>query len=134
MVMIIPLLPLQTVESIKEFENLIISNEIAASQFKKLILKIGSNTPRNSIHRALERIISNKCAMNCSWKGVRLNYKIYTICSVHSDLTEAEFDIIAAEWFRFAKQRATREEKKIICNNPYIYRLLQYMVLFIILC
>ncbi|GAB1869235.1 hypothetical protein CAJAP_10314 [Camponotus japonicus] len=71
MVMIIPLLLLQTVESIKEFENLIISNEVAASQFKKLILKIGGNTPRNSIHRALERIISNKCAMNCSWKGVR---------------------------------------------------------------
>lgn len=33
MVMIIPLLPLQTVESIKEFENLMISNEDAASQF-----------------------------------------------------------------------------------------------------
>ncbi|CAL1680788.1 unnamed protein product [Lasius platythorax] len=75
MVMIIPLLPLQTVESIKEFENLMISNEDAASQFKKMILKIGGNTPRNSIHRALERIISNKCAISCSWKGVRSNYK-----------------------------------------------------------
>lgn len=32
-VMILSLLPLQTVESIKEFENLIISNEVAASQF-----------------------------------------------------------------------------------------------------
>lgn len=94
-------------ESIKEFENFIISNEVAASQFKKLILKIGGNAPRNSIHYALERIISNKCAMNCSWKGVRLNYKICdlifiknipdTICSVHSGLTEAEFDITAAK-------------------------------------
>lgn len=41
-----------------------------------MILKIGGNTPRNSIHRALERIISNKCAISCSWKGVRSNYKI----------------------------------------------------------
>ncbi|KAM0730381.1 hypothetical protein ACS0PU_002710 [Formica fusca] len=122
MVMILPLLPLQTVESIKEFENLIISNEVAASQFKKMILKVGGNTPRNSIHRALERIITNKCAMSCSWKGVRSNYKICnltfiknirdTICSVHSGLTEAEFDITTAEWFRFAKQRAAREEKR----------------------
>lgn len=89
---------------------------------KKLILKVGDNTPRNSIHRVLERIISNKCAMNCSWKGVRLNYKMCnltfiknirdTICSVHSGLTESEFDITAAEWFRFAKQQAIREEKK----------------------
>lgn len=38
MVMIIPLLPLQTVESIKEFENLIISNEVAASQFVSYFL------------------------------------------------------------------------------------------------
>lgn len=44
-----------------------------------MILKIGGNTPRNSIHRVLERIISNKCAMNCSWKGVRLNYKIFNL-------------------------------------------------------
>ncbi|XP_029156995.1 uncharacterized protein LOC114929588 isoform X1 [Nylanderia fulva] len=127
MVMIMPLLPLQTVESIKEFENLIISNEIAASQFKKLILKVGGTTPRNSVHRTLERIISNKCAINCSWKGVRLNYKISNltfiknirdiICSVHSGLTESEFDITAAEWFRFAKQRAIREEKKSIIHS-----------------
>lgn len=41
-----------------------------------MILKIGGNTPRNSIHRALERIISNKCAISCSWKGVRSHYKI----------------------------------------------------------
>jgi len=38
MVMIIPLLPLQTVEFIKEFENLIISNEVAASQFVSYFL------------------------------------------------------------------------------------------------
>lgn len=38
MVMIIPLLPLQTLESIKEFENLIISNEVAASQFVSYFL------------------------------------------------------------------------------------------------
>lgn len=34
------------------------------------------------------------------------------ICSIHIGLTEAEFEITVAEWFRFAKQRATREEKK----------------------
>lgn len=29
----------------------------------------------------------------------------------HSTFTEAEFDNIAAEWLRFAKQRKQREEK-----------------------
>ncbi|XP_029171950.1 GATOR complex protein WDR24-like isoform X2 [Nylanderia fulva] len=97
--------------------------ELTENDMKKLILKVGGTTPRNSVHRTLERIISNKCAINCSWKGVRLNYKISNltfiknirdiICSVHSGLTESEFDITAAEWFRFAKHRAIREEKKI---------------------
>ncbi|XP_036142276.1 uncharacterized protein LOC118645413 [Monomorium pharaonis] len=122
MAMIIPLLPIKTVESIKEFEDLILSNEVAASQFKKLLLKVGGNTPRINIHRALERTITNMCAVNCSWRGIRSNYKICNltfikiirdvICSVHSGLTEAEFDVTSAEWFRFAKQRAAREEKR----------------------
>ncbi|XP_071640877.1 uncharacterized protein, partial [Temnothorax longispinosus] len=122
MAMIISLLPIKTVESMKEFDDLIKSNEAAASQFKKFISKIGGNTPRINIHRALERTISNICAINCSWKGVRSNYKICNltfikiirdiVCSIHSGLTEAEFDVTSAEWFRFAKQRAAREEKK----------------------
>ncbi|XP_029178435.1 GATOR complex protein WDR24-like isoform X2 [Nylanderia fulva] len=101
--------------------------ELTENDMKKLILKVGGTTPRNSVHRTLERIISNKCAINCSWKGVRLNYKISNltfiknirdiICSVHSGLTESEFDITAAEWFRFAKHRAIREEKKSIIHS-----------------
>jgi len=31
--------------------------------------------------------------------------------SHHPTLTETEFDNIAAEWFRFAKQRKNREDK-----------------------
>ncbi|XP_029177625.1 uncharacterized protein LOC114945532 [Nylanderia fulva] len=101
--------------------------ELTENDMKKLILKVGGTTPRNSVHRTLERIISNKCAINCSWKGVRLNYKISNltfiknirdiICSVHSGLTESEFDITAAEWFRFAKQRAIRKKKKSIIHS-----------------
>lgn len=34
------------------------------------------------------------------------------ITSQHLNLTEAEFDYIAAEWFRFAKQRKERHDKK----------------------
>lgn len=30
----------------------------------------------------------------------------------HANLTEMDFDNIAAEWFRFARQRKQREDKK----------------------
>ncbi|XP_036140368.1 uncharacterized protein LOC118644834 [Monomorium pharaonis] len=116
------LLPLSNIDNIKMFENFIKPNEVATSQFKKIIMKIGGNTPRLTIHRTLERVFTNKCALDCSWKGVRANFRVCdlhfmkmiknSVCSTYSTLTEAEFEATAAEWFRFAKQRAAREEKR----------------------
>ncbi|XP_071573175.1 uncharacterized protein [Temnothorax nylanderi] len=120
--LIVELLPLATVDNMKEFDSLLKTSNEAVTQFKQFLLKIGGNGPRDNIHRILKKIFSNGCAVNCSWKGVRKNFRLDNlhfikmirrhITSHHSTLTESEFDNIAAEWIRFAKQRKTREEKE----------------------
>lgn len=39
-------------------------------------------------------------------------YFLEEVISRHVSLTESEFDNIAAEWLRYAKQKKDREEKK----------------------
>ncbi|EZA60111.1 hypothetical protein X777_15269, partial [Ooceraea biroi] len=88
---------------------------------KQFLSKIGGNNPRDNIHRALSKLFSNECAIHCSWKGIRNNFKVADLYFIkimrrdiilqYSTLTEAEFDTIVAEWLRFAKQRKQREEK-----------------------
>ncbi|XP_029171124.1 uncharacterized protein LOC114940569 [Nylanderia fulva] len=119
--LIAEILPLRSVQTIKDFETLLRDTEKAVTQFKEFILKVGGNNPRDNIHRALCKIFTNQCAMDCSWKGVRNNFKICDLYFIkimrrditlqYSSLTEAEFDNIVAEWLRFAKQRKQREEK-----------------------
>ena len=36
-----------------------------------------------------------------------------TFCSTFTSITEAEFETIASEWFRFARQRLVREGSKM---------------------
>lgn len=121
--LIAEILPLRTVEAIKDFEALLHDTNEAVIQFKEFLLKVGGHNPRDNIHRAFSKIFTNKCAMNCSWKGIRNNFKISDLYFIkimrrditlqHSSLTEAEFDNIVAEWLRFAKQRKQREERGI---------------------
>ncbi|XP_067214409.1 uncharacterized protein [Linepithema humile] len=112
-------LPFTTIDAVREFDKVLRTNEIAV-QFRQFILKTGGNNPKNSIHRNLKKIFSNECAMQCSWKGLRNNFRISNLKVINIlkgeitsqfSLTETEFDNIASEWFRFAKQRKERSDK-----------------------
>ncbi|XP_070163356.1 uncharacterized protein [Polyergus mexicanus] len=102
--LIAEILPLSTVQAIKDFEDLLHDTDEAVTQFREFLLKVGGNNPRDNIHRAVSKIFTNKCAMNCSWKGIRNNFKISDLYFIkimrrditlqHSSLTEAEFDNI----------------------------------------
>lgn len=46
---------------------------------KGFITKIGGNSPRDYIHRILQKIFTNECALHCSWKGIRNNFKLYNL-------------------------------------------------------
>ena len=103
--LIVELLPLATVDNMKEFESLLKTSNEAVTQFvslyiyfiyfisytfmffntqnlklhllqKQFLLKIGGNNPRDNIHRILKKIFTNGCAVNCSWKGVRKNFRL----------------------------------------------------------
>lgn len=59
--------------------------------------------------------------MKCSWMGLRNNFRVGNLHIIkiikkelttrHVSLTESDFDNIAAEWLRFAKQRKERDSK-----------------------
>ncbi|XP_039314174.1 uncharacterized protein LOC105204764 isoform X7 [Solenopsis invicta] len=74
--LIVELLPLATINNMKEFDSLLKTSNEAVTQFKQFLLKIGGNNPRDNIHRILKKIFTNECAVNCSWKGVRKNFQL----------------------------------------------------------
>nr|XP_012217414.1 PREDICTED: uncharacterized protein LOC105669186 [Linepithema humile] len=107
-------LPFTTIDAVQEFDKVLLRTKEIAVQFRQFILKTGGNNPKDSIHRNLKKIFSNECAMQCSWKGLRNNFRISNLKVINIlkgeitsqfSLTETEFDNIASEWFRFAKQR-----------------------------
>ncbi|XP_039302556.1 bromodomain-containing protein DDB_G0270170-like isoform X3 [Solenopsis invicta] len=74
--LIVELLPLVTINNMKEFDSLLKTSNEVVTQFKQFLLKIGGNNPRDNIHRILKKIFTNECAVNCSWKGVRKNFRL----------------------------------------------------------
>ncbi|XP_070155076.1 uncharacterized protein [Polyergus mexicanus] len=90
-------------------------------EYKVFIHKIGGHTSKGNIHNVLTRIFSNECSLQCSWKGWGQNFALFklhmiavikVILELDATLTEKELDDIAAEWFRFGKQRHNRELQK----------------------
>lgn len=75
----------------------------------------------------MRKVFDDESAKLCSWKGKKKNYAVYelriikeihkTIAICHEVMKDIEFEEIAAEWFRFAKQRASRKQKK---NNDQL--------------
>ncbi|XP_067207672.1 uncharacterized protein [Linepithema humile] len=68
-------LPFTTNDAVREFDKVLRTKKIAV-QFRQFILKTGGNNPKDSIHQNLKKIFSNECAMQCSWKGLRNNFRI----------------------------------------------------------
>ncbi|XP_025266352.1 uncharacterized protein LOC112638576 [Camponotus floridanus] len=54
--LIAELLPLQTIEAIRNFDLLLHNTNEAVTQFKQFLLRIGGNNPRDIIHRILSKI------------------------------------------------------------------------------
>lgn len=98
-------LPLASLENIKELEAMLKSSEEAVTQFvstkclnlylynkfwiqsngyvscylclqKGMLTKIGGNNPRDNVHRFLKKTFTNACALLCSWKGIRNNFRL----------------------------------------------------------
>ncbi|XP_032688502.1 uncharacterized protein LOC116852342 [Odontomachus brunneus] len=70
------LLLLNTIGSIQDFDSFLRNTDEAVKQFKSFLLRIGGNNPRDNIQRILPKILTNECAMKCSWKGIRNNFKV----------------------------------------------------------
>lgn len=112
-------LPLKSIDDIKNMETRL-QNMDFLTEYITFTEIIDGHTPKENIHNALTRMFTNECAMKCSWKRDQ-SFQIYNlspitimmqpILKLHTTLTETEFDDIAAEWFRSAKQRHDRELK-----------------------
>ncbi|XP_051168773.1 uncharacterized protein LOC127286400 [Leptopilina boulardi] len=117
-------IPVNNIMSINHFEMLITTDNDAVIQFRKMLNQTGGRSVKDCIYRSLRKIFTNSCAIQCSWQGRKNNFKVSnlsfmrimkeTFCTTFPHLTEAEFEAIAAEWFRFAKQRLTREETRMM--------------------
>ncbi|XP_071630819.1 uncharacterized protein [Temnothorax longispinosus] len=128
--LIAPFLPLKTIEEIKQFECLLRTSNEPVTQFKQFVSKTGGNNAKDHIYKCLKKLITNECAMKCSWKGFRNNFQISNLYSMkimkkeitsHYTCTESDFDNTTAEWLRFANQRNKREnqakENNAKCNE-----------------
>ncbi|XP_077269491.1 uncharacterized protein LOC143901243 isoform X2 [Temnothorax americanus] len=127
--LIVPFLPLKTIEEIKQFECLLRTSNEPVTQFKQFVSKTGGNNAKDHIYKCLKKLITNECAMKCSWKDLRNNFKISNLYSIkimkkitsHYTCTESDFDNTTAEWLRFANQRNKREnqakENNAKCNE-----------------
>ncbi|XP_033231854.1 uncharacterized protein LOC117182852 [Belonocnema kinseyi] len=124
-------LPINDVENINHFEMLIATDPDANRQFREMLTRIGGRSVKENIHNALKKLFTNSCAKQCSWMGRKNNFKVSdlsfvktiknTFCGSSSGITEAEFENIGSEWFRFAKQRLIREELKLKRNSGFQY-------------
>lgn len=43
---------------------------------KQVLSKSGGTSPKDNIQRIMKRIFTNECAIRCSWKGIRNNFRI----------------------------------------------------------
>jgi len=43
---------------------------------KQYLSKTGGHNPKDNIQRILKKIFTNGCAMNCSMKGIRNNFRV----------------------------------------------------------
>ncbi|KAK4882252.1 hypothetical protein RN001_005571 [Aquatica leii] len=115
------LLPINSINRLQEFEDLLTSNEEIRDAFKRYISNIGGKSPRDNVYRIFSKIYSNNLANLCSWLGQRNNFRV---CDLHSmkmikdavmllfSIKENEFEAIAKEWFRLAKNRIIQANKK----------------------
>ncbi|XP_025157600.1 uncharacterized protein LOC112589259 [Harpegnathos saltator] len=91
-------------------------------KLKEFKSKTGGNNAKDNLHRLLQKTLTNECALKCSWKGFRNNFKISNlyfikimkreVTSRYTVFTVADFDAIIAEWLRFANQRNKRDTSK----------------------
>lgn len=89
---------------------------------RTFIINIGGHTVKDNIHRVLRKVFTDDSAKLCSWKGRKNNFPVYKLLFIkeiqniislfHESMKDLEFEEIAAEWFRFAKQRVSRKNKE----------------------
>ncbi|XP_011876378.1 PREDICTED: uncharacterized protein LOC105566744 [Vollenhovia emeryi] len=125
--LIAPFLPLSSITAIKEFDAFLKTSNEAVIQFKEFMSKTGGHNGKDNIHRILNKTITNECAIQCSWKGLRNNFRISDLHLIkimkrevtlrYAMFTETEFDAITSEWIRFANQRSKRAKAKETVNE-----------------
>lgn len=115
-------LPLKTINEILQMEEKLKNEgETFISEYKTFIRRIGGHTAREIIRNTLSQVLTNECALLCSWKGRKENFGVASlylikhmrevVLGMHINYTQKEFDEAASDWLRFAKQRFTRETK-----------------------
>ncbi|KAK4882248.1 hypothetical protein RN001_005567 [Aquatica leii] len=64
--MLMSLLPINSIDALKQFEALLISNEEIQDGFKSYISNVGGKSPRDNVYRIFEKIYTNDLANLCS--------------------------------------------------------------------
>ncbi|KAK5649082.1 hypothetical protein RI129_003974 [Pyrocoelia pectoralis] len=113
-------LPVASLEALENFEEFLHSEE-NVKLFKKFVNGIGGSGPKENVHRIFKQVYSDEMAVNCSWLGQRKNYRMCEKKSIICikgvilntyKMRENEFENICSEWFRHARQRLNRNNKK----------------------
>ncbi|XP_019697577.1 uncharacterized protein LOC109503969 [Harpegnathos saltator] len=100
-------LPFVTIKEIKEFESVLKTTDEAVTQFTEFVSKTGGNNSKHTIQRTMKKIFTNECAIKCSWKGIRSNFRVCDLYFIqimrnavilqHVNVTESDFDNTVAE-------------------------------------
>ncbi|XP_031344437.1 uncharacterized protein LOC116171628 [Photinus pyralis] len=115
-------LPLNTIETLKEFEEYLKEQE-KKELFISYMKNIGGHDPKDNINRCLSRVFTNNLGVQCSWMGHRGNFKVQNLTIMNAiievvmlrynsliQLSDLERNV--GEWFRLSKQRLQRGKEK----------------------
>ncbi|XP_018567597.1 uncharacterized protein LOC108908146 [Anoplophora glabripennis] len=113
------MVPIKSVEDLKQVENYI-NEEKYKLIMLRFVTKIGGATGKENLNRIYKVFFSNEFAIQCSWLGLRNNYRISgsplvtllkdVVTKAFADFQYKDFEHVSSEWFRHGKQRLVREQ------------------------
>ncbi|CAG9818598.1 unnamed protein product [Phaedon cochleariae] len=72
-------LPLRSTEEITDFDMRISIDTSMKSKLATYLSQVGGNSAKDNIVRILRKMFDNKVAQECSWMGLRQNFKVGTL-------------------------------------------------------
>ncbi|CAG9764331.1 unnamed protein product [Ceutorhynchus assimilis] len=116
-------LPLTSTQEVEQFDKMM-ENDHFKNIYVQFIKRIGGRDFKDHVNRSLPRIFTNELGKECSYVGLRGNYKLQNFnfirafietIMVQNSSTLHNVEKCVGEWFRLSNQRHKRMEK--IQNN-----------------